>query len=63
MSIERLLEPENTGLPDCRCGKEMKVFSRTPSPDRSDSYTIRIYKCPSCQHEMRLTVWTEEALA
>ena len=62
MSIERLLEPGNTSLPDCRCGKQMKVFSRTPSSDRSGSY-IRIYKCPSCQHEMRLTVWTEVALA
>jgi hypothetical protein len=58
MSIEDLLEPGSTELPDCRCGKQMKVFSYDPLPDRRD-VTIRVYKCPSCQHEMRLTVWNE----
>ena len=62
MSIERLLEPGNTELPDCICGKQMKVFSVTPVSERGDAY-IRVYKCPSCQHEMRLTVWADEALA
>lgn len=61
MSIERLLEPENKDLPDCRCGKQMKVFSATPTPDIRDSY-IRVYKCPACQHEIRLTVWTQNTL-
>ena len=62
MSIERLLEPGNTELPDCICGKQMKVFSVTPVSERRDTY-IRVYKCPSCQHELRLTVWTDDLLA
>ena len=62
MSIERLLEPGTTELTDCMCGKQMKVFSVTPVSERCDAY-IRVYKCPSCQHEMRLTVWTNDALA
>jgi hypothetical protein len=55
--IERLLEPGCTELPDCRCGKEMQIASVEPLLERSDAH-IRIYKCPACQHEMRLTVWS-----
>ena len=61
MSFERLLEPGNTDLPDCRCGMEMEVLAVRLS-ERRDAH-IRVYKCPSCHHEMRLTVWDEEALA
>ena len=60
--IERLLEPGSTELPDCRCGKQMKVFASEVLPDRPDAY-IRTYKCAFCQHEMRLTVWSADALA
>jgi hypothetical protein len=31
-------------------------------PDRTDAQ-IRIYNCPACQHEMRLTVWSNDLLA
>ena len=57
MSIfERLLVPGCTELPECRCGKEMHVASIDPLPQQSDAH-IRVYDCPACHHEMRLTVW------
>ena len=59
-SIENLLEPGNTSLPDCVCHKQMKVFGMTPVSN--DAY-VRIYRCSSCQHEMRLTVWAETEAA
>jgi hypothetical protein len=63
MSVfERLLVPGCTELPICRCGKEMKIASLAPLPGRDDVH-IRIYKCPSCHHEMRLTVWATDTVA
>jgi hypothetical protein len=56
MSVfERLLEPESTELPLCRCGKEMAIdrIELTPDPDTR----IRIYQCQHCRSELRLTVW------
>lgn len=61
-ALERLLVPGSTELPECRCGKEMGITSIDPLPKRSDAQ-IRIYRCPACQHELRLTVWTAEATA
>jgi len=58
MLIEHLLEPGSTTLPDCRCGKQMKIFGY--SPDRGGA-TIRTYKCAACDHEMRITVWHDKA--
>jgi hypothetical protein len=58
-AIERLLVPGSTELPGCPCGDEMRVASRDPVPEKSDAY-IRIYKCPSCAREMRLTVWASD---
>ena len=61
-SYERLLVPDSTELPECRCGKEMKLVRVDELPDRTDAQ-IRIYKCQACQHEMRLTVWASDLLA
>jgi hypothetical protein len=61
-AFERLLVPGCTELPDCRCGKEMHIASTERLPERSDAH-IRVYACPACQHEMRLTVWTNDAVA
>jgi hypothetical protein len=58
MLIEHLLEPGSTALPDCRCGKQMKIFSYSPLSHRNGA-TIRIYRCAACNHEMRLTVWLD----
>jgi hypothetical protein len=55
-AIERLLVPGSTELPGCHCGDDMRVVSHDPIPEKGDAI-IRIYKCPSCAREMRLTVW------
>ena len=56
MSVfERLLEPDSTELPDCRCGREMAIDRIELIPDSEAQ--IRIYQCQYCHHEMRLTVW------
>jgi hypothetical protein len=60
--IERLLVPGSTELPRCQCGDEMRVTSRDPLPKKDDAH-IRIYKCPSCAREMRLTVWSSDSPA
>ena len=54
LSFERLLEPDNTELPDCVCGKAMGLSGAEPSLNQIDA-VIRIYKCEVCDHEMRLT--------
>ena len=35
------------------------IASVDPVPEASDAH-IRIYKCPSCSREMRLTVWASD---
>jgi len=54
--FERLLVPGCTELPACRCGKEMRVSRIYSSPERTETH-IRVYDCPACDHELRLTVW------
>jgi DNA-directed RNA polymerase subunit RPC12/RpoP len=62
MSVfERLLAPGSTELPSCRCGKEMEIASIERLPEGSDA-AVRVYRCPSCHHEMRLTVWATETM-
>jgi hypothetical protein len=58
-AFERLLEPNCTEMPECRCGKEMTLASIDPSPKRNDAH-IRVYRCAACDHEMRLTVWAAD---
>ena len=58
--IERLLSPDSTELPDCRCGTEMALMPSEASRVAVD-VQIRVYKCPACGHELRLTVWATEA--
>ena len=53
--FERLLEPGCIESPACACGKEMHIADLDPIPQRSDAH-IRVYNCPACHHEMRLTV-------
>jgi hypothetical protein len=61
-AFERFLAPGFTDLPKCRCGGEMHIASVDPLPERSDTH-IRVYDCPACEHEMRLTVWGADALS
>lgn len=58
--IERLLEPGSIELPTCKCGQQMEVAGFDPIPDRRDSH-IRIFACPACDHQFRLTVWSADA--
>ena len=52
--LERLLEPGSTEAPTCICNGEMRL-ARTEAADRDTE--IRIFQCPNCEHELRLTVW------
>ena len=58
-AFERLLVPGCTELPECRCGKEMQIARVDRLQEKSDVH-IRVYYCPSCHHEMRLTVWAND---
>jgi hypothetical protein len=53
--FERLLEPGSTELPDCRCAAEMNLMAIVPVPGGDTE--IRIFRCPDCSHELRLTAW------
>jgi hypothetical protein len=55
-AIARSPVPASTELPACHCGDDMRIASHDPIPEKGDA-VIRIYKCPSCTREMRLTVW------
>jgi hypothetical protein len=60
-SLENLLLPGSTDLPDCRCGAEMSLFGAKPAGDAGDT-EVRIFRCDACDHELRLMVWrTAEA--
>jgi hypothetical protein len=53
--FERLLEVGSTELPDCRCAAEMNLMAVVPGA--GDDTEIRIFRCPHCSHELRLTAW------
>jgi hypothetical protein len=48
--------------PECRCGKKMHSAGIESLPERGDTH-IRIYNCPACHHEMRVTVWGADVLS
>jgi hypothetical protein len=54
--LERLLVPGCAELSECRCGMEMHIARTNSFAGKSDTH-IRVYVCPACHHEMRLTVW------
>jgi len=57
-NLERLLEPGSIERPACHCTAEMHL-ERTEAV-HSDS-EIRIFRCPACERELRLTVWVAAA--
>jgi hypothetical protein len=61
-AFERALLPGGTESPECRCGKKMRTASADPFLGKRDTH-IRVYDCPVCHHEMRLTVWGADALS
>ena len=63
MSVSaRFSVPGFTQLPKCRCGGNLHIANIDPLPEGRDTH-IRVYNCPACQHEMRLTVWGVDALS
>jgi len=52
--FERVLMRDLTALPECRCGSEMKVVK---SDRMGSDGEVRTYRCPQCDHELRLTMW------
>jgi hypothetical protein len=48
-----------TELPDCRCTAEMNLV--TVVPVRGGDTEIRTFRCPDCNHELRLTAWQDDA--
>jgi hypothetical protein len=59
--FERLLVAGSTELPDCRCATEMHLMAVVPVPGGDTE--IRIFRCPDCSHELRLTAWRNDAPA
>jgi hypothetical protein len=53
--FERLLEAGSTELPDWRCAAEMNLMAIVPVAGGDTE--IRIFRCPNCSHELRLTAW------
>jgi hypothetical protein len=60
--FERLLVAGSTELPDCRCAAEMYLVAIVPVPGGGDT-EIRIFRCPDCSHELRLTAWRNDVSA
>jgi hypothetical protein len=56
--LERLLEAGSTELPDCRCRAEMRLIDTVPG--QSGGSEVRVFRCPDCNHELRLTVWRND---
>ena len=40
----------------------MRIASLDQLPGRSNAY-VRVYNCPACHHERRLTVWATDTAA
>jgi hypothetical protein len=57
-NFERLLAPGSAERPSCSCGEEMHLKGVTDSVPARGTET-RVYCCPACQREVRLTVWAE----
>ena len=56
--FERLLEAGSTELPDCRCTAEMSLMTIVPAGVDTE---IRVFRCPHCRSELRLTAWRNDA--
>jgi hypothetical protein len=57
--FERLLVAGSTELPDYRCTAEMNLVATVPV--LGGDTEIRIFRCPDCNHELRLTAWQDDA--
>ncbi len=55
--LERLIVAQSTEAPTCRCGSDMKLVE---TQVKAKDTAIKIFRCPGCDHEMRLMVWIAE---
>lgn len=53
--FERVVVADSTASPDCRWSAEMDLIAIVSSPGGDSE--VRIFRCPECNHELRLTVW------
>ena len=53
--FERVVVADSTASPDCRRSAEMDLIAIVSSPGGDSE--VRIFRCPECNHELRLTVW------
>ncbi len=61
-ALERPSVSGSTELPECQCGRKMRIASIEPQLEGSDTH-VRIYDCRACHREMRLTVWGTDVLS
>jgi hypothetical protein len=47
-------------VPACTCGKNLSLSTLKSMP-QGDVTHVRIYRCASCDHEMRLIIWGSDA--
>jgi hypothetical protein len=49
----RPLAEGSADVPGCRCGGEMRLYDARPDREAE----LRLFKCPTCHHELELMVW------
>jgi hypothetical protein len=59
--FERMLVAGSKELPDCRCSAEMHLIFILP--EASGDSEVRVFQCPDCKHELRLTIWHNDVSA
>jgi len=59
--FERVVVADSTASPDCRCNAEMDLIAIVSSPGGDSE--VRIFRCPECNHELRLTIWHNDVSA
>lgn len=57
--IDRVPEPGSQAAPGCRCGADMEL--KRIETGRNDT-KLKIFRCPRCQDELRLMIWSEESV-
>ena len=48
------------GTRECPCGEEMALMTTMVS---AEGFQVLAYRCPACQHELRVTIWDDVSLS
>ena len=62
-AFERLLVPGCTELPGMPVRERNADSKLGPTPGKKCDAYVRVYNCPACHHERRLTVWATDTAA